>query len=83
MMTKTIKTPSVGLMLILSMCDRCYASVFKSMLLRQSHTTCHDHWRAQIPQKEKQEKPFISVYSWLNSVRSRFSWFFLDEKGYG
>ena len=30
MKTKTIKTPSVGLTLILSICDKCYDSVFKS-----------------------------------------------------
>ena len=78
--TKTIKTPSVGLTLILSISAKCYDSVFKSKLLRQSHTTSHNHYRGSIPQKGKQEKPFYSVHSWLHSVRSLFSWFFLDEK---
>ena len=78
--TKTIKTPSVGLTLILSICDKCYDSVFKSTLLRQSHTTRHNHCRGSIPQKEKQRKPFFSVHRWFNCVRSLFSWFFLDEK---
>ena len=54
--TKTIKTPSVGLTLILSICAKCYDSVFKSTLLRQSHTTRHNHGRGSIPQKEKQRK---------------------------
>ncbi len=54
MKTKTIKTPSVGLTLLLSICDKCYDTVFKSTLLRQSHTTRHNHCRGSIPQKEKQ-----------------------------
>ena len=75
----------MGLTLILSICDKCYGSVIKSTLLCQRHTTCHDHYRAlsvatldesgkpsAIPQKQKQKKTFISVYSWLNSVRSLF-----------
>ena len=37
MKTKTIKTPSVGLMVFQSLYAQCYNSVFKSMLLRQSH----------------------------------------------
>ena len=80
MKTKTIKTPSVGLTLILSICDKCYDSVFKSTLLRQSHTTRHNHRSGSIPQKEKQRKPFFSALSRFNYVRSMFSWFFLDEK---
>ena len=78
--TKTIKTPSVGMMLILSICDKCYDSVFRSTLLRQIHTTRHNHCRGSIPQKEKQRKPFFSVHRWSNYVYSLFSWFFLDEK---
>ena len=80
MKTKTIKTPSVGLTLILSICDKCYDSVFTSTLLRQSHTTRHNHCRGSITQKEKQRKPFFSALSRFNYVRSLFSWFFLDEK---
>lgn len=80
MKTKTIKTPSMGLTLILSICDKCYGTVIKSALLCQPHTTRHDHWRSSIPQKEKQVKPFSSVHRWLNSVRKRFSWFCLDVK---
>ena len=80
MKTKTIKTPSVGLTLILSICDKCYDSVFKSTLLRQSHITRHNHCRDSIPQKEKQRKPFFSLHSGFNYVRSLFFWFFLDEK---
>ena len=80
MKTKTIKNPSVGLTLILSICDKCYNSVIKSTLLCQHHTTCHDHYRGSIPQKKKQEKTFISVYSWLNFVRSLFFSFLLAEK---
>ena len=104
MKTKTIKTPSVGLTLILSICDKCYDSVLKaaikreqtrvysqyaerkqvrqsqSTLLRQSHTTRHNHFRGSIPQKEKQRKPFFSALSRFNYVRSLFFWFFLDEK---
>ena len=80
MKTKTIITPSVGLTLILSICAKCYGSVIKSTLLCQRHTTRHDHYRGSIPQKERQKKPFFSEQRWLNSVRSLFSWFFLDEK---
>ena len=80
MKTKTIKTPSVGLTLILSICDKCNGAVIKSTLLCQRHTTRPNHYRGTIPQKEKQEKPFSSVCSWLNSVRSLFSWFFLAVK---
>ena len=80
MKTKTIKTPSVGLTLIQSICDKWHGSVIKSTLLCQRHTTCHDHYRGLIPQKEKQKKPFSSAYRWLNSVRSLLSWFFLAEK---
>ena len=80
MKTKTIKTPSVGLTLILSICDNCYDSVFKSTLLRQSHITRHNHCRGSIPQKEKHRKPFYSLHSGFNYVRSLFFWFFLDEK---
>ena len=72
MKTKTIKNPSVGLTLILNICDKCYGSVIKSTLLCQRHTTCHNHYRGAIPQKKKQKKTFISVYCWLNSVRSLF-----------
>ena len=78
--TKTLKTLSVGLTLILSICDKCYGSVIKSKLLCQPHNTRHDRWRGSIPQKEKPKKTLFSVHSWLNSVRSRFSRFFLDEK---
>ena len=53
MKTKTIKTPSVGLILFQSLCAQCYDSVFKSALLRQSHTTRHNHWCGSSPQKEK------------------------------
>ena len=42
----------MGLMLFDSICAQCYDSVFKSTLLRQSHTTCHNHWRGSIPQKK-------------------------------
>ena len=52
----------MGLMLILSICDNCYDSVFKSTLLRQSHITRHNHCRGSIPQKEKQRKPFFSLH---------------------
>ena len=73
MKTKTIKTPSVGLMLILSICDKWYGSVIKSTLLCQRHTTRPDHWRGLIPQKEKTEKNiFLISASLANSVRSRF-----------
>ena len=80
MKTKTIKKPSVGLTLILSISDKCYNSVVKSTLLCQRHITCHDHYRGLIPQKKKQEKPFSSVYRRLNSVRSLFFRFLLAEK---
>ena len=61
MKTKTIKTPSVGLILFQSLCAQCYDSVFKSTLLRQSHTTRHTHWRGSSPQKEKPQKTIHSV----------------------
>ena len=80
MKKKTIKTPSVGLTLILSLCAKCYDSVFKSMLLRQSHTTRHNHCRGSIPQKEKQRKPFLSLHSRINCMCSLYFWFFLAEK---
>ena len=80
MKTKTIKTPSVGLILFQSICNKCYDSVFKSTLLRQSHITRHNHCRGSIPQKEKQRKPFFSLHSGFNYVRSLFFGFFLDEK---
>ena len=80
MKTKTIKNPSVGLTLILSICDKWYGSVIKSTLLCQCHTTCHDHYRGSIPQKQKQKKTFSSVYRRLSSVRSLFFRFFLAEK---
>ena len=80
MKTKTIKTPSVGLTLILSICDKCYGSVIKSTLLCQRHTPRPDHRRGSIPQKEKQEKPFFSGHSMFKYMRSWFSLFFLDEK---
>ena len=76
MKTKTIKTPSMGLKLLVSFCAKCHDSVVKSQLLRHSHTTRHNHWDGSSPQKEKPrfaKKPFFSV-------RSRFSWFFLSEK---
>ena len=76
MKTKTIKNPSVGLTLILSICDKCYGSVVKSLLLRHSHTTRHNHCHGSIPQKEK---PRFAKKTFF-SVRSRFSFFFLDEK---
>ena len=76
MKTKTIKTPSVGLTLILSICDKCYGSVIKSTLLCQPHNTRHDHYRGSIPQKEKQEKQLLL----LDKMEKRFSLFFLDEK---
>ena len=73
----------MGLMLFESICAQRYDSVFKSTLLRQSHTTRHNHWRGSIPQKKNHaiaKKPFFSVHCWFKYVRSRFSWFFLDEK---
>ena len=76
MKTKTIKTPSVGLTLILSICDKCYGSVIKSTLLCQRHTPRPDHRRGSIPQKEKQEKQLLL----LDKMEKRFSLFFLDEK---
>ena len=80
MKTKTIKTPSVGLTLILSICDKCNGAVIKSTLLCQRHTTRPNHYRGTIPQKEKQEKPFFSGHSMFKYMRSWFSLFFLDEK---
>ena len=86
--TKTIKTPSVGLTLILSICDKCYGSVVKSMLLHQSHTTRHNHWRGSILQKEKTRFAKKTMFEILVSrlltlavsVEKCFSCFFLDEK---
>ena len=57
MKTKTIKTPSVGLILSESICAQWYAFGFKSTLLRHSHTTFHNHWCGSSPQKEKPRKP--------------------------
>ena len=56
MKTKTIKTPSVGLMLFPSIYAKCYDFVFKSALLSQSHTTCHIHCVAQTDRRKKQKK---------------------------
>ena len=80
--TKTIKTPSVGLTLILSICDKCYGSVVKSTLSRQSHTTRHNHLRGSIPQKEKPRfaKKHLFLLDKHDELKKRFSWFFLDEK---
>ena len=82
MKTKTIKTPSMGLPLILSICGKCYGSVIKSTLLRQSHTTRHDHYSGLIPQKEKPIKPMAEAkLVWIYfPLCSLFSWFCLDEK---
>ena len=80
MKTKTINNPSVGLTLILSICDKCNGAVIKSTLLCQRHTTCHNHYSGSIPQKQKQKKTFPSVYRRLNSVRSLFFRFLLAEK---
>ena len=52
----------MGLILFQSLCAQCYDSVFKSALLRQSHTTRHNHWCGSSPQKEKPKKQFIQYY---------------------
>ena len=41
--TKTKKTPSVGLKLILSICAKRHDCVSKNKLLSLSHTTYHNH----------------------------------------
>ena len=88
MITKTIKTPSVGLTLILSICDKCHGSVVKSQLLRHSHTTRHNHCHGSSPQKEKTRFAEKTMFEILVSrlltlavcVEKCFSCFFLDEK---
>ena len=50
------------MLLFQSPCAQCYDSVFKSMLLHQSHTTIHYHRRGSSPQKEKPKKQFIRYY---------------------
>ena len=59
MKTKTKITPSMGLKLLLSFCVKCHDSVVKSLLLRHSHTTSHNHKRGSSPQKEKPKKQLI------------------------
>ena len=39
---------------------------------------CHHRGKTTLATLTK--KPFFSVYCWFKYVRSRFSWFFLDEK---
>ena len=79
MKTKTIKTPSVCLKLLLSFCAKCHGSVVKSQLLRHSHTTRHNHCHGSSPQKEKTrfaEKQLLL----LEKSEISFSCFFLSEK---
>ena len=62
MITKTIRTPSAGLILFQNLCAQCYDYVFKSTLLCQSHTTRHSQWLGSSLQKEKPRKQFIQYY---------------------
>ncbi len=69
----------MGLSLILSICDKCYGSVIKSTLLCQRHTTCHNHCRGVIPQKEKQRKPLSQCIAGSTTCAALFFLFFLGD----
>ena len=87
MKTKTRKTPSVGFMLILSICAKCHGSVVKSQLLRHSHATRHNHCMVQAHRRKNLGFSSLKNNSALviehQAMRSRFfskAMFFLSEK---
>ena len=55
MKKKTIKTPSVVLMLLQGICAQCHDSGFESKLLRHSHTTGHTTDVVQAPRRKNRE----------------------------